>query len=338
MPLNTNPLAGYTLAQNGTNLASVASNATSSGAKKVPAKNSFRYPSAMVDAKSDYLLISIFKFVKPSSSSFAVSSSAPYLTVENYTDRLNKSKEKVEYTIKLPMPQGIADSNSVTWGEDTINPMEAFGLGVASQGINDPTAAASAAAGAILGQLKGIDANTQKVITNAVSGKAVSALGGNVSVTGLISRATGQILNSNLELLFQGVNLRNFDFSFDFVPRSEPEAREVKDIIKVLKKSMSPNAGSPAGTSSGTGSGLFIAAPNTFKLKYMSGGRPHPFLNVFKPCALTNMTVNYTGSGTYSTYSDGTPVHINVTLSFKEINPVYAGDYDTPAAGDGVGF
>jgi len=336
--MSINPLLGYTLSQNGINLSSTASNAASSGAKVAPEKKHFRYPSAMVDNKSDYLLITIFKYVKPSSSSFSVSASAPFLTVESYTERLNKSQEQIEYSIKLPMPQGIADSNSVSWDQDNINPLEAFGLGVATQGQIDPVKAATDATQAVLGQLKGIDPATQKVITNAISGKAVSALGGNVSVTGLISRATGQVLNSNLELLFQGVNLRTFQFSFDFAPRFSNEATEVKNIIRVLKKSMSPSAGSPTGTSTGTGSGLFISAPNTFKLKYMSGGQPHPFLNVFKPCALTDMQINYTGSGTYATYSDGTPVHMQVILSFKEINPIYAGDYDTPAGRDGVGF
>ena len=53
--------------------------------------------------------------------------------------------------------------------------------------------------------------------------------------------------------------------------------------------------------------------------------------------ALVNMSVNYTGSGTYATYSDATPVHMKLSLSFQELNPVYAEDYDKEGK-DGVGF
>ena len=43
------------------------------------------------------------------------------------------------------------------------------------------------------------------------------------------------------------------------------------------------------------------------------------------------MSVNYTASGTYATYDDATPVHIQVQMTFKEMNPVYAEDYDQVA-------
>ena len=39
------------------------------------------------------------------------------------------------------------------------------------------------------------------------------------------------------------------------------------------------------------------------------------------------MGVNYTGSGTYATYPDGTPVHLTLQLKFQELNPIYAEDY-----------
>jgi hypothetical protein len=39
------------------------------------------------------------------------------------------------------------------------------------------------------------------------------------------------------------------------------------------------------------------------------------------------MGVNYTGSGTYATYSDATPVHMIMTLAFQELTPIYNEDY-----------
>jgi len=42
---------------------------------------------------------------------------------------------------------------------------------------------------------------------------------------------------------------------------------------------------------------------------------------------LNTMSVNYTGSGTYATYSDATPVHMVMTLTFQELTPIYREDY-----------
>ena len=86
---------------------------------------------------------------------------------------------------------------------------------------------------------------------------------------------------------------------------------------------------------SAAGQGLFISAPNVFRLSYKSGSKDHPFLNKFKIMALENMSVNYTASGQYSTYDDGTPVHMQMQLAFKELNPIYAEDYNDVG---GVGY
>jgi hypothetical protein len=124
-----------------------------------------------------------------------------------------------------------------------------------------------------------------------------------------------------MELLFKGVMLRSFNFTFNFAPREQREAMEVKNIIRTFKKSMA------ARNSSGAGKGLFISSPNIFQLEYRSGNSKHPFLNTFKPCALRSMNVDYNASGPYATYEDATPVHMKLTLSFQELNPVYYSDY-----------
>ena len=98
---------------------------------------------------------------------------------------------------------------------------------------------------------------------------------------------------------------------------------------------MSPkNAGVNNSTNAGPG-GIFISSPNVFQLEYRTGNQKHPFLNSFKPMALTNMSVNYAASGPYSTYEDATPVHLSMTLQFQELNPVYFEDYDDSDIGVG---
>ena len=257
--------------------------------------------------------------------------------------RLSKDmNSRTKYMIELPIPQDISDSNSVTWGEDRMNVLELAALNVAqkamSGNIAENAVQTAEAAVTMLNtgvEIPGLTADTQAAVRAAISGAAIGALGSNVSARSVISRSTGQILNNNLELLFQGVNLRSFPFSITFSPRDPDESKVVKDIIRSLKMSMAPKAGEIDGSVS---LGMFLKSPDVFQLKYMKDDVDHPFLNAFKLCALTGMSVNYTNAGTYATYEDGTPVNIRMNLTFKELNPIYHEDYTQAAAGFGVGY
>ena len=151
-----------------------------------------------------------------------------------------------------------------------------------------------------------------------------------------IGRAEGMALNSNLELLFDSVNLRTFPFTINFSPRTRQESMMVKHIIRAFKSAMAAKKGT---NDVGQG-GAFLRAPDVFQLRYLHRGKDHPFLNSFKHCALTGMQVNYTGAGTFATYNDGTPVNIKMNLTFKELNPIYHEDYNefNKNDGNGVGF
>ena len=183
-------------------------------------------------------------------------------------------------------------------------------------------------------ELPGLDDNTKNAVLAGISGAAINALGGNVSPGSVISRSTGQILNSNLELLFQGVNLRSFPFSVTFSPRNADEAKRVKMIIRHLKQTMAPKTG----TGGGGAQGVFLKSPDVFSLRYLHNGEDHPFLNTFKLCALTGLNVNYTNAGTYASYEGGTPVNIRMNMTFKELNPIYNEDYNDMSDEEGVGF
>ena len=251
-----------------------------------------------------------------------------------------KNNQIIKYYVELPAPQEINDSNSVTWGDDKLNALQLAGLTVAQEAIaggSENAVEMAQSAMAVLQRginIPGLTQDTQNAIKASISGAAINALGANVSAGSILSRSTGQILNSNLELLFQGVNLRTFPFTFTFSPRNSKEADVVKAIIKSLKASMSPKAGDY----NGSAQGIFLKSPDLFQLKYLHDGEDHPFLNTFKLCALTGMQVNYTNAGTYASYGDGTPVNIRMNLNFKEINPIYNEDYSSDEAGSGVGF
>ena len=250
--------------------------------------------------------------------------------------RMRKTADKnTKYYIELPIPQEVNDANSVTWGEDSLNIFQLAGLAAAQRIMTRPGETFQDVANLIQKgiDLPNVDDNVKNAVLAGISGQAINALGGNVSPGSVIARSTGQILNSNLELLFKGVNLRSFPFSVTFSPRNFEEAIRVKTIIRYLKQTMAPKTGVEGG-----GTGIFLKSPDVFSLRYLHKGADHPFLNSFKLCALTGLNVNYTNAGTYASYDGGTPVNIRMNMTFKELNPIYSEDYEGMSDNDGVGF
>jgi hypothetical protein len=295
-------------------------------------KPPLRYPLKSIGKDDDYLEIGVIKYVPPG---FGTEEDRRNLKAPTGSEK--NSNTKPEYTIQLPIPANIGDTNQVNWGDDSLNSLALFG----ADQINKVLASKNIVGGVegLLSNVLGagrevlIRGGAQEAIKQSITSALVNSLGGNTTPQGLISRAQGSVLNPNLELLFGGVNLRSFAFDFDFIPRDEGESGIVKEIIRILKQSMAPKTGS-----SHAGAGLFIEAPNVFLLKYKTGNLPHPYLNTFKPCALTSMGVNYTGSGSYTTYADKTPVHMKLSLSFTELNPIYNEDYKEIPLSQGVGY
>ena len=312
-----------------------------------------RYPLEALTEHTDYLQIDIEEYV-PIGDKYV---SAPgddnrYVKGNFITNRAGRrsanrlsTKPLINAgTILLPIPSNLSDSNNVQYGDSRLNGLAAVGVQAAegvmttdlTQGLSgtlkqlgevrDKTAAelrkGTSAAGAL------------NVLNKALASEAVNIFGGNVTINDLLSRSNGEILNPNMELLFNNVTLRNFRFQFKLTPRNEKESEQVKLIIRAFKRNMAAQA---QGGVVGSGN-FFLKTPNVFKLRYRTGRKNHPFLNRFKQCFLTDMQTTYTGEGVYSTYDDGTPVSMLLDLSFKEIQPIYDIDYDERPGTEAVGY
>ena len=212
-------------------------------------------------------------------------------------------------TIILPIQAGIKDQNMVKWSGQEMNPLQAGAAGVANQASDGDLSGATSAIKDALGAEGVKDAIITQLLQKASGAQ------------GLLSRLTGAIANPNLELLFQGPELRPFSLSFFMSPRDEAEATTVRKIIRALKQSMAVKRGA---------NGIFLKAPDIFRVKYMqAGGEEHGAINRFKECALVQMSVDYTPGGTYSTFNDGkkTMTAYRMDLSFMELEPVFAEEY-----------
>tara|TARA_B100001173_G_scaffold143062_1_gene124175 strand:+ start:12 stop:1223 length:1212 start_codon:yes stop_codon:yes gene_type:complete len=256
----------------------------------------------------------------------------------------NTYNTDTQFYVELPIPRQISDGNAVDWGENSMNMFQMAGFGLAQGALGDKEKMQETQAvinalqqGSGLEQM-GIEGTSEitQAMRSALGGMAVNVFGGNITPNQFLSRASGKILNSNKELLFAGVKLREFTFDFTFTPRSAKEGERAKQIIRKFKQHMSPRAGEEIQKGS---EGFFVNSPDLFLLRYLSAGKDHPFLNSFKPCALTAFSVNYSAGGAYASYGtggDSTPVHMGVKMTFKETNPVYFEDYNENVPG--VGF
>ena len=290
--------------------------------KKIP--SNLRYPKADIHDDTDYLKIDVLQYKPLRFTQKNVLREGLKRSKDQYRNEDGKLINSLG-SIILPIPQDISDTNSTGWGQDSLNIGAAYAIGATNdiitnenffKGIVD---AIKTASGDIVDLAK--DGGTQNAVNSAFGAAAANLFGANTSAAGVLARSSGQILNPNTELLFNGVKLRSFNFTFNLAPRSDDEARVIQQIVRTFKLNMAPTTG--AGLK-----GLFLKSPNVFQLQYMKGAQPHPYLNKFVVAALTNMQVNYTGSGTYMTYHDGMPVHMTMTLSFQELSPIYAEDQD----------
>ena len=263
------------------------------------------------------------------------------LTNVGMDSRIGELKKKTRFYVELPIPKQVNDGNSCIWSGNSMNLFTLAGLNLATGLMKEPGDTLGKVQNIIDALLKGGNFDDlglgsgeemQGAIRSSLAGLAVGQFG-SITPNSVMSRGMGKILNSNKELLFDGVNLREFKFDFTFTPRNKPEGQVAMKIIRNLKMAMAPKKGE---SNSGSSGGVLINSPNLFLLQYLQGGTQHPFLNSFKPCALTSFSVNYTGAGTYATYADGTPVHMKVAMSFKETNPIYEEDYEDQTMG--VGF
>lgn len=326
--------------------------------KKIRNGDILRYPYEALTDKTDYLQIDIVEY-SPIGGSLVSNGSnrinerftnvtefdeqgnlIPTETSSLKTTRLKSGSG----TILLPIPSNIQDGNSVDFAAGNLDGLTAAVYSGVYNAITEEKKSpknifeSGTYFSQLLQQLAAPFANNseafKKTFLAQIAAQAANIpLGGSLTRDAVFARQNGEILNQNVELLFNGVNLRSFKFSFKLTPRGPKEAKQIKLIINTLKRNMAPKLRE--------NQPVFLETPNIFELTYKQGPKKHPFLHTFKQCALTDMSVNYTGEGVYATYAgeEGSPVSMVLELGFKELEPIYDIDYNgDDDLTEGVGY
>ena len=327
-----------------------------------PASQTLRYPSSPdITDNTDYVLFQFYNYKPPfKNASFAgkyantgnkltkdqagkiikdsggksdygkgVKKSDPgIINVKDYNDMQDMEKAKGYNNVVLYMPEDVSTGFRAQWGGKNLTNFASGVLSAAgADGFDKLKRSGDALAGAIgnVSYIAGAQAISKFI--SATSGDQIS----NDDVFGAIS---GAILNPNTELLFSGVDMRNFVLNFKLVPRDEKEASMVNSIVAHFKKASLPSR--VPDKIFGNDSSIkrnFIGAPKLVRVSFMSGENEHPYLPRYKMCALTQVDVNYTPDGVYSTYEGGQPVAIQMSLNFQETKIVFADEVNANGIG-----
>ena len=261
---------------------------------------------------------------------------------------------QLQGSVMLPMPK-VVDTNGCEWGESEVNIFGLAALGAAEMGKNafrnlKETAGLAEKTGANKEDLKAVQAITARsrrggklydgfkgmssALINAATAEATARITGqSISQDQILARTSGRVLNPNAELLFQGPVLRDFNFDFLMIARSEKEGKEIRKIIRWFKSGMAPKFNNST----------FLQTPDVFKLEYKNGvgdGDILKTVNRFSPggLALRTIAVDYAPSGYWSAYQDSQPVALKMSLNFAELRPIYSQDQNQDELIDTVGY
>lgn len=188
-----------------------------------------------------------------------------------------------------------------------------------------------------VGGIAGVVSN----ILNKIPGSETT-LGGKIDLKSLIQAKTRLVPLENLEYLFNRTDRRQFVYNFKFYPKSQNEIKTIFKIISALKYYSHPEIAA--------GNSRYLKSPSIFDLQFCSlvkdgdgaySYKDNLYINKIKPCALTDISINYTDVGRFSTlkplnmetFATGvfkSPVGIDVNLTFQELQILTRADFTHP--------
>lgn len=235
----------------------------------------------------------------------------------NPTRTLRQKKYKSKDTCFLYMPHKI--NNLSLQSYDTPSLLFAAILGQSAKALG------SGVSNILEGDLGAAGGDLMNIVSSmgpAMMRKAIGALDSVASVIGIdteleaaATQLLGQTINPRKELVYNAPELRTFEFSYEFYPRNVKESQMVESIIKLFRFHSAPSL---------SDNGNFLVPPSIFEIKFyqrtFNSVTENPFLLKVRDCALTEVNVDFTPNGTFSSFGNGAPTAITMSLTFKELD------------------
>lgn len=204
--------------------------------------------------------------------------------------------------IRLPIPNTLVDTTGLSYTDDKQETAQGAAIEAGLKGRNG------------IGSSGGFGASIAATAVGALGGRAVETAGKIAGgVTGLSTAQSLQLgglaANPFMSVLFNSPEFKTHQFSWTLAPNNEEESNTVKEIINTFKSNMlpamSPNAG-----------GTLLTYPNMAIINLYPD---EDFLYKFKPCVVTNFSVNFAKNGPSFFRNTNAPTELEMSVSFKEI-------------------
>lgn len=221
-----------------------------------------------------------------------------------------RSQRRLTAAIALHIPNNLTTRYSVQYEEASTAGFQAMAQvanGIGEAGGSLMQAFSNGSTEGLGGRL--MDALRTSQATNSLTGQILQSDTGKA-----LSALTGVAANPKKEQVFSQVDFRTFAFDYQFFPRSETEANNVLEIIKTFKTHMHPEFKG--------GTDFLYIYPAEFDIAYYTGGNQNVAIHRHASCVLTEMNINYSPNGQFTSFANGVPTQINMTLSFRELVPM----------------
>lgn len=239
----------------------------------------------------------------------AIASQSEKNLLNSRNSTFSRPQKRLKSVIALHVPNQLSIRYGAGWADE-----ETFGLQAMIEGAS-AAGRALVEAGKALANTNGKQAMEGSGKALLEGGKGVSSIVASLALQapggGAMSALTGLAPNPMKEQIFKGVDFRTFTMEYQFAPRSEKESENVNEIIKAFKYHMHPEY-------KDSNNFLFLY-PSEFDIEYYHHGQENLNIHRHTSCVLTEMNVNYTPNGNFSTFVGGRPTQINVSLTFKEL-------------------
>jgi hypothetical protein len=147
----------------------------------------------------------------------------------------------------------------------------------------------------------------------ATIGNLIATVGGAAKTIGQATSLLGFPINPRLEVLFSNTPQRQFIFEFLMAPKNEAESLAAKRIVDTLRFHAAPEVETLLG---------FIPSfipPSEFDITFYTRGKENTKIPRINTCVLERIQVDYAPTGgIYSTFSNGYPVAMTLSLAFRE--------------------
>jgi hypothetical protein len=211
----------------------------------------------------------------------------------------------------LPVPtRGLQDSFDIKYKSQTMGAIGGIGSSI-SDFINDPFSIAGNALSGVGSLARNIGESFAGALGDVVGQGDAAAAG--------VQELTGQIDNPNLAALFEGVNLREFTFSWKMIAYDREETDQIDQMVTKLKKGALPTRQ--------LGGNFTLEYPKIAYL-YLSGPKNGNLLTFsVKGSFIKNITVNYGGQSHPAFFvGSNSPVEVDLSMTFIERSIVTSDD------------